>query len=305
MPVTSMRLGIREGTEHDMYGGLSGLVLEEEQFELGQGIVLSRTYAHLMAHYVMAFTPAPPGQHHPAPWKTAGGGTAVDITAELFVPATCHIERLDNLNTIWWIVALLRLKAATTISVSVVSSERFSNIPNIKHEPHLGTMETPRFPLRAEAISNNCVGQVVLEWIRCHWQRASALLSNQDFLTAFMAVDSSIWNSSPALGLVSLWGALERLFSVSTQELSFRVSANIAAYLESPGTKRYELFKHVKRLYDHRSKAAHGDTAPDIVPYQETYALARRIILKIVETHHVPVRNELESLLFGASEQVI
>jgi len=28
-----------------------------------------------------------------------------------------------------------------------------------------------------------------------------------------------------------LWGALERLFATNEQELSFRVSANIAAYL--------------------------------------------------------------------------
>lgn len=295
-----MRLGIQRGTEHDLYGGLSGLSLEPQQFELGKGIVLSRTYAHLMSHYLMAFSPAPPGKHHPAPWKAAGGGAAVDIAAELFVPATCHVEHLDNLNTIWWIVALLRLRAATTISVPVVSTEPFSNIPNLKHEPYLGTMEVPKLPLRAEAISNNCVGEGVLDWIRSHWQRGSALLSNEDFFTGFIAVDSSIWNSSPALGLLSLWGALERLFSASTQELSFRVSANIAAYLENPGTKRYELFKRVKRLYDHRSKAAHGDTAPDIAPYQETYAIARRIILKIIEANHVPVRGELESLLFGA-----
>lgn len=296
-----MRLGIREGTEHDTYGGLSGLVLESERFELGQGVLLSRTYAHLMAHYIIAFAPAKPGQPHPGPWKAAGGGLAVDIAAELFVPATCHIDHLDNLNTIWWIVALLRLKAATTISVSVVSSEPFSKIPELKHEPHLGTMETSRFPLRAEPILNNLVGPAILDWIKCHWQRASTLLSNDDFLTAFMAIDSSIWNSHPSLGLVSLWGALERLFSTSNQELSFRVSANIAAYLESAGAERYALFKHVKGLYDHRSKAAHGNTAPDIVPYQSTYAIARRIMLKIIETHHVPAKNELEALLFGVS----
>ena len=116
-----MRLGIQKGIERDLHGGLSGLVLEPEQFDLGKGIVISRTYAHLMSHFLMAFTPAVPGEPHPGPWKSATGGVAMDITAELFVPATCHHENLDNLNTIWWIVALLRLKVATTISVPVVS----------------------------------------------------------------------------------------------------------------------------------------------------------------------------------------
>jgi hypothetical protein len=60
------------------------------------------------------------------------------------------------------------------------------------------------------------------------------------------------------LGLVAVWGALERLFSPSHVELSFRVSANIAAYLELPGRGRYACFKKIKGLYEIRSKAAHG-----------------------------------------------
>jgi hypothetical protein len=135
--------------------------------------------------------------------------------------------------------------------------------------------------------------------IKAHWQKAGTLLANEDFYVAFTAIDFSIWNSSPALGLVALWGALERLFSKSTQELTFRVSANIAAYLEKPGRERHELFKNVKALYDHRSRAAHGDATPDIVPYQNTFAIARRVILKVIESHHLPSKQELEAFLFG------
>ena len=61
-------------------------------------------------------------------------------------------------------------------------------------------------------------------------QRAGTLFSN-DFSAAFMQFDFSAHSSSLPLGLVALWGALERLFATNEQELSFRVSANIAAYL--------------------------------------------------------------------------
>jgi hypothetical protein len=138
-------------------------VLEPERFDLGEGIVISRTYAHLMSHFLMAFTPATPGKPHPAPWKSATGGVAIDITAELFVPATCHHANLDNLNTIWWIVALLRLRVATTISVPVVSSERFSSIPSIQQEPSLRTMEVRGLPLRAERQVDSRAGISELE----------------------------------------------------------------------------------------------------------------------------------------------
>ena len=67
----------------DVYVGLSGLELAEDSFDIGEGICLRKTYAHLMAPFMMAFKPAPPGGHHPAPWKAASGGFSFDVNAEL------------------------------------------------------------------------------------------------------------------------------------------------------------------------------------------------------------------------------
>jgi len=251
----------------DLYAGLYGLVPVPETFDLGHGAVISRTYAHFFAPFMMAFSPAPPGKHHPGPWKPAKGGLALDITAEVFLPATTSIPQLDRVNTVWWIVALMRLHATTSVSVPVISSERFASIPSVQQEPQLWPMEihTPRlFPEGSTACS---VEITELEWLRDHWYEAAALLRKEDFSLAFRAVDSSVWNHTPSLALVAVWGALERLFSPSNVELSFRVSANIAAYLAPPGRERYALFKKVKGLYDSRSKAAHGSGGADLLPY--------------------------------------
>ncbi len=283
----------------DLYAGLSGLVLVPERYELGQGVTISQTYAHFMAPFLMAFAPAAEGKHHPAPWKSAKGGYAVDITAELFLPATYSLEHLDRLNTVWWIAALLRLKATALVFVPVISSERFGAIPAIEQEPELWPQEIYMHRLLPERELNPRLGIPELEWLKAHWQDASVLLANEDFSIAIQAVDLSIWGTNPALALVAVWGALERLFSSSNQELSFRVSANIAAYLESPGRERYKCFKEVKALYDHRSKAAHGEGKADITPYVETFAIARRALLKMVETRHVPGKKELEARLFN------
>jgi hypothetical protein len=281
----------------DLYAGLYGLVLVPDTFDLGHGAMISRTYAHFMAPFVMAFAPAPPGQHHPAPWKPAKGGLHIDITTELFLPSTTSIPRLDRMNTIWWIVALMRLHA-TSISVPVISSERFASIPSIEQEPNLWPMEihTPRlFPEGSHACSFDVPE---LKWLRDNWYEAATLLSQEDFNLAFQAVDASIWNHNPALALIAVWGALECLFSPSNAELSFRVSVNIAAFLEPPGRKRYACFKKVKGLYDCRSRAAHGAGEADLGPYAETYGIARRVLLKMIETRHVPHKKELEANLF-------
>ena len=169
----------------------------------------------------------------------------------------------------------------------------------MEEQPILTTMEVRGLPLRAEEQVNPRVGTPELEWIKSHWAPASALLSDDDFSTAFHAIDFSKWHATPQLGLLALWGALERLFSPSTQELRFRVSANIASYLENRGENRQALFKRIAKLYDLRSAAAHGSGEWGITPYQETYALARRIIQRMIETGHVPTRDEQEATLFG------
>jgi hypothetical protein len=285
----------------DLYAGLYGLVITPDSFDLGHGAAISRTYAHFMAPFMMALAPASPGKHHPPPWKPAKGGIYLDVATELYIPATTSIPQLDRMNTVWWIVALMRLYMTTSISVPVVSSERFSSIPAIRQEPHLWPMEihTPRIFL--ESPNARSVSVAELEWLRDNWYEAADLLEKEDFSLALQAVDSSVWNQSPALALVAVWGALERLFSPSNSELSFRVSANIAAYLEPPGKQRYACFKKVKNLYDSRSKAAHGSGDSDLMPYGESYGIARRVLLRMIQNRHVPDKKELEANLFGDS----
>jgi hypothetical protein len=283
----------------NLCAGLSDVVVEPKHFELGQGVTISQTYAHLMAPFLMAFAPAPPGKPHPAPWKPAKGGFSIDISAELFVPETCALEHLDRLNTVWWIVALLRIKATAEIFVPIVSTEHFGSIPASAEEPEFWPMEIFTHRLMPLDVPRHRVSVEELEWLKANWHEASVLLANEDFSFAFQAIDQSVFGSNPALALVSVWSALERLFSPSHQELSFRVSANIATYLEPPGRERYKCFLRTKKLYDHRSQAAHGSGAKGIGPYAETYAIARRAILKMVEMRHVPPRRELDAELFG------
>jgi hypothetical protein len=203
------------------------------------------------------------------------------------------------LNTIWWIVSLLRLRVGASVFVPVVSSERLESIPSISQEPELLPIEIHFQRLVPYGATDSRLDADELGWLKAHWEPGSALLKNEDFSTAFLSVDSCIWTSNPALALVVVWGALERLFSTSHQELSFRVSANIATFLEAPGRERFRCFKRIKSLYDSRSRAAHGADLSATEPFVETYALARRALLKMIERHHVPTKNELNAALFG------
>jgi hypothetical protein len=190
---------------HDLYAGLTGVKLVPEKFELGDGAVISQTYAHFMAPFLMAFAPALPGEPHPAPWKSAKGGFSIDISAELFLPSQCRLETIDRLNTIWWITALLRLKTTAGLYVPVISSERFSSIPSIQQEPELWPMEIHSHRLMAEYLTNPLLDISELQWLKNHWIEASNLLSNESFNFAMQAVDGSIWGSTARLAIVAVW----------------------------------------------------------------------------------------------------
>jgi hypothetical protein len=91
-----------------LHGGFAGIELPVDQFDFGEGIVMRRTFVHIMAPYMAAFAPASRGEPHPAPWRAVAGGFGFDIFAELFVPLEFQPPKwFDRLNTVWWFAALI------------------------------------------------------------------------------------------------------------------------------------------------------------------------------------------------------
>jgi hypothetical protein len=284
----------------DIFAGLSGAQLPVETFDLGEGVTLSRTFAHLMAPYLMAFSPPEPGKPHPAPWRAVSGGVGFDILVQLNIPSNFDTtDWFDGLNSVWWFVALLRFRAAHTVVCPVVSDTAFADAANCGHEPKFIPIEADPWRLQL-AVKPSILLEHDLEWIRDRWRTAGELMrANEQFSTLFQAFDQSLFVRNPALALLLLWGALETVFSPARSELRFRVSANIASYLEPRGPQRLELQKHVAKLYDARSSAAHTSSSNDDDALQQTYALAGRVLHRMVERGHVPTREELEEGLFG------
>ncbi len=83
--------------------------------------------------------------------------------------------------------------------------------------------------------------------------------------------------------------ALEALFSVSSSEVTFRLSNNIAWFLYpklSDYKKRREMFEKVKELYNFRSRLVHGEYQEiPINAYDEILDLFSTVIEKILEEY--------------------
>ena len=275
-----------------------------ETFHFGEGIVLSKTFAHLMAPFVMAFAPAEPGKPHPAPWKAAQGGFGFDVLAQLEVPKEFQPPRwFDRINTVWWFAALLRLHATPLVSVPVIASEPFSKALEIEHDIQFWPIEAEPRRLVLERDPSATISEPALRWIRDHWRGGGLLMHESDEFNLLMqALDQSLFARSVELALLSLWGALEAVFSPGRNELRFRVTALIATFLEPPGQERRALQRRLVKLYDSRSAAAHGRAESLLEPLLDTYSIIKRVVTKIIEQNRVPSPRQLEGELFGVSE---
>lgn len=112
--------------DSDIYAGLSGVELTFDSLPMGEGVVLKRTYAHLMAPFIVAFSPPLPGKAHPAPWKSALGGASFDIHAELLIPHVLAGEGFSLIRVTWVICALMRMYSSPLLRFPVISNISFS-----------------------------------------------------------------------------------------------------------------------------------------------------------------------------------
>ena len=287
-----------------IYGGISNVSFSGDEYNLSHGVCLRSTYAHLFSPCLMAFTPAPIGKHHPAPWRAAEGGYQHDITVELTVPSRDDLPgKLKPKEVIWWIAALLRLANYPYLIVPVISDQPFSAAATSLSEPILEPFEVKNRPFSPSDPSASILNVSHLEWVREVWiSGANLMAGNSKLRTAMQAFDDSAIYGHTSSSMLAVWGGLEQLFSPSTGELRFRVSTNIATYLEKAGEKRLEIYKQMLKLYNDRSIAAH--TADDIndVALFKSFVIMRNALVKILDTNSVPTHYKLEQELFNPSQ---
>jgi hypothetical protein len=286
-----------------LYGGLTGVSIPTASFDLGEGVELRQTYAHLFSANMMAFAKPRSGGPHPAPWKAARGGFAYDIEVEIRAPQHTSLGKsFDAKETIWWIAALLRVASVPYMAVPVISNRSFQDIPAMDEEPTLIPLETHPRMLAPGSDSPSTLSPETLTWVAENWIPAGHLLnSNPRFYAAFKSFDAAMIRGQTSASMLALWGGLEQLFAPSPGELRFRTAALLSAYLENPGASRVKLYKEILKLYNERSKAAHTGNAVDTGPLLSTYVIMRNALVRIIDQGRVPTQEDLElGLLLGS-----
>jgi hypothetical protein len=278
-----------------IYAGFSGAELDFETLSFGQTGSLRKIYAHFFAPMMLAFgRPKPEGGPHQGRWAAVSDGAPLDIHAEVTLTNECGASLADKLGFLKTLTALTRLYVSPLVAVPIIS-----NVPIDEAATH----SDQRF------FSVNVQDRAILSHDHFKWVVESlpdAIELNrkeEKFSFALSALDSWLTIRNGPLALVSIWAAIENIFSPDkTTELRFRVAAQLASYLEPAGQSRKTKFKEILKLYDARSKAAHGSARHDPRVLFNTYDLLRGVIMKVISEKKVPSIAMLEDRLFGGDE---
>lgn len=310
--------------EQDTYIGLSNVDFEiPEEFPLGDGVILCKVNAYVYANnWISPFKPDARGQPaHGVVDFSLDSYRSYEIKYQLYIPKDYAIPiGLNKLDIASIIVALFRLKAVQGLLAPIASNVTFtvfddiaSNTERAYDAPeklrgkcfHLLEFESNKLELMD---NKTMAGIKDVEWVKNHWHNTVKLfLQNQNFWDAFNAHLYSFHSVTESLALVTIWGALERLFLRDRLKLKYRISLNIASFLEPPGNERKALFQTIKTLYNERSKSAHGKFYntkikdgkkifyTTVKEFQDSNLVLKRCLVKMIELNQIPTPPEIKN----------
>ena len=258
---------------------------------------MRKTYAHVMSPYILAFRrPSRTDQTHPGPWRPARGGLWLDVEIEIALEQGVRPTGFDRVNTLWWLLALMRLVTCAPLKMPIISDASFSNIADSSLEPNFWPVETLPRQLRTVSEPPKTIENEHLLWVRKAFTSGAELMNEPAFNRAFKTLDGAIWAHSAGSALLSIWAALETLIQPGRHRITNKLASSLAAYLEPPGPKRDQLFGRVKSLYKARSGSAHAACSPESHQLLSSFEIARRSFVSCIDKRALPQVDNLQEL---------
>lgn len=218
--------------------------------------------------------------------------SATTLSSQLKIAAADAEQLVATAWNAQWDCILLGALFNCEVMCNLQSDKAISELKNASY------INVTNYAFHALLSQNYTISESDEEWIKKYYESAMRLITTNDiYRTAIHAMSSYRWHSMPRVQLAILWSGIESLFNVST-EVSFRVSLYIARFLSNHNEQEASnLFKRVKKLYNLRSSAVHGNKMKDdIFPsVEESALLLNRLIVKCAEIGSLP---NIEKLIF-------
>lgn len=206
-------------------------------------------------------------------------------------------------NMAWWLISLIRVRTLAEFLVPAVSDHSWSVIAGLD-EKKCTVQFVEDVPTAKRLAKSSPVADGDLKWVGENLLHFAQLLEIPNFRLAVESLATHQHQASDRMMVAMLWSGIEALFSIKA-ELTFRLSTFVATTLESPGAKRRDLYRRMKKLYSIRSKAVHGAklSVQDIHKHVvEVRQILSRLLCAFIEIGKVPSEDEIENWLFGRAE---
>lgn len=280
--------------EVDLFGGLSGLRMREQQFEIADGLILRSVYAHVMSAYLIAFNRPEKNAPHTPPFHSAGGGLAFDVTIQVELNKSSRPFHFERQRTIWWVLALIRLLHPVGVRMPVISNTDFRLAIDTELDPVFWPYElNPRHHVFDTTQAPTELSKESLDWIRENALGGAELMKDERFATAFSALDSAHSNPSTAGATLLIWAALEALYRPGRPDTTKKLCSAIAAHLYDGARERGRLFDIAKQLYEARGNVTHAAKLPKFGEMAASMLLAKLCFTKTIEDKKFPDSPEL------------
>jgi hypothetical protein len=125
-----------------------------------------------------------------------------------------------------------------------------------------------------------------IQWISAHFATFNELCHrSESFRLALGCCIDWRYQDEQRSAVARLWQGIESLLAIK-MELSYRISMTAAAITVARGPERTEAYKAIKKLYDVRSKAVHGEPIPDEKlgrGVQDSFELLRDLLVACID----------------------
>ena len=145
------------------------------------------------------------------------------------------------------------------------------------------------------------VNEADAEWCQTHFGTFNTLAAeSEQFRFALKGAVDCRYAIDLRSAIARIWSAIEALFERSS-ELSYSMSVYAASLLEPRGEARKTRFESVRRLYNLRSRAVHGEPISEDgleSAMRESFSLLQELILLTIEKGKVLKRDDFEAAVF-------
>lgn len=191
-------------------------------------------------------------------------GLRVRTQSELYCPAVCS-RPWDDLDS-----------SSSELSVAC------------RFEPHVYSLDVSQ-PV--------AIGMADLRWVKENLGRVLTLSKQARFSTALDALCSYLHTERDRMKAAQLWVGIEAIFEVEF-EISYRLPLLAALMLKPRGPGCKKLRDQVKKLYNERSKAIHGQEFKNAKEHvHEVRKLLAQLLTKIIEEGNLPTKQDFDDLV--------